>query len=133
MMNGMLIEKTSPYSVDKTTELIVAETERQNWKVPAVHDLQQTLAKSGKVVMPVKVIELCKPELAGKILEMNHERSISVFMPCRISVYEKEDGKTYLSVLNAQAMAAFLPASVALTMIEAAEGSLSIIEAALNA
>ncbi|MBK7030388.1 MAG: DUF302 domain-containing protein [Bacteroidales bacterium] len=131
-MSGLLIEKASPYSLEKTAELIVAESERQNWKVPAVHDLQQTLAKSGKVVMPVKVIELCKPELAGKILELNHERSISVFMPCRISVYEKEDGITYLSVMNAEAMAGFLPESVAGIMVEAATGSLSIIDAALG-
>lgn len=131
-MSGILIEKASPYNVEKTAELIVAESERQNWKVPAVHDLQQTLAKSGKVVMPVKVIELCKPDLAGKILELNHERSISVFMPCRISVYEKEDGITYLSVMNAEAMTGFLPESVAGIMVDAATGSLSIIDAALG-
>jgi len=132
-MSTLLIEKTSPYSMEKTVELIVAECERQNWKVPAVHDLQQTLAKSGKIVMPVKVIELCKPELAGKILELNHERSVSVFMPCRISVFEKQDGKTYLSVMNAEAMAGFLPDSIAVTMAEAAHGSVAIIEAATGA
>jgi uncharacterized protein (DUF302 family) len=127
----MLIEKQSLYNVEKTAEMIVGEAEKQQWRVPAVHDLQQTLAKSGKVVMPVKVIEICKPELAGKILEMNHERALSVFMPCRISVYEKEDGKTYISVINVHAMAPIIPALVSATMIEAAEGTERIIDAIL--
>ncbi len=130
MMNAMLIEKTSLYSVEKTAELIIAEAERQNWKVPAVHDLQQTLAKSGKMVMPVKVIEICKPDLAGKILEMNHERTVSVFMPCRISIFEKADGITYLSVMNAEAMVGFMPESISGVMVDATRGTLAIIDAA---
>jgi uncharacterized protein (DUF302 family) len=131
-MQEILVERTSPYSVNTTVELIVAESERQNWKVPVVHDLQQTLARSGKNVMPVRVIELCKPDLAGSILELNHERSFSVFMPCRISVYAKEDGTTHLSVMNAEMMAAFIPGAIAVAMVEAAKGSLGIIDVALK-
>jgi uncharacterized protein (DUF302 family) len=129
----MIIEKRSPYNVEKTVEMIVEEAEKQQWRVPAVHDLQQTLAKSGKVVLPVKVIEICKPDLAGKVLEMNHERAVSVFMPCRISVYEKEDGNTYISVMNVQAMAPLIPESVSATMIEAANGTEKIIDAIVEA
>jgi uncharacterized protein (DUF302 family) len=130
-MNNMLIENSSPFDVDKTVDLIVAEAEKQNWKVPAVHDLQQSLAKSGKIVDPVKVIEICKPELSSQILELNHERAMSVMMPCRISVYQKEDGKTYIALLNAESMVQSLTETVARTMVAASEESLQIVRYAL--
>jgi len=131
-MNELLIEKQSQFSIEKTVELIVAEAERRNWRIPAVHDLQQTLAKSGKIVMPVKIIELCKPEHSGKMLELNHERAISVMMPCRISVFEKEDGITYIALMNAAAMAASMPETISGTMIAAANETEQIIEVVIK-
>ena len=76
--NQLVVEQSSIYSFDKTVDLLVAEAERKEWKIPAVHDLQQSLAKSGKIVRPVKVIEICKPQYSGQILELNHERIKSV-------------------------------------------------------
>ena len=40
------------------------------------------------------VFELCKPSIAAKILNVRPE--LSIFMPCRISVFDK-DGVTYVS------------------------------------
>ena len=131
-MEQLLIENASPYSFDKTVEKILAEAGKRNWRIPAVHDLQQTLANSGKFVKPVKVIELCKPEYSGKMLELNHERAISVMMPCRISVYEKEDGLTYAGLMNAAAMASSLPETIQGTMIAAADESQAIVMAAIS-
>ena len=94
MSNGnFIIEQVSIYDFDQTVEKIVKEAERREWKVPATHDLQQSLAKSGKTVKPVKIIEICKPEYSGQMLELNHERIMSVMMPCRISVYVKDTGE----------------------------------------
>jgi uncharacterized protein (DUF302 family) len=131
-MNNLLIEKKSPFGVDRTVELIVTEAELRNWRIPVVHDLQQTLSKAGKVVMPVKVIELCKPEFSGKMLELNQERAISVMMPCRISVYEKEDGKAYVALMNTAMFAASLPETLSETMVNAAEESMLIVDSALE-
>ena len=107
--NKYVIEKISKYDFDRTVDLLVAEAERREWKVPAVHDLQQSLAKSGKTVKPVKVIEICKPAYSGQMLEMNDERIMSVMMPCRISVYVKDDGKTYIALVDGAEMAAGQP------------------------
>ena len=126
--NQFIIEETSRYDFAHTVEKLVAESERREWKVPFVHDLQQSLAKSGKTVKPVKVIEICKPEYSGKMLELNDERIISVMMPCRISVYEKEDGKTYIAVVNAGNMASNLPDNIASVMKSAADESLEIVK-----
>ena len=54
------------------------------------------------------------------MLEKNHERIASVMMPCRISVYEKEDGKIYISMINGHALAAAMPPSTIDIMSQAA-------------
>jgi uncharacterized protein (DUF302 family) len=126
--NQLVVEHPSRFEFGKTVDLLIAESERRDWKVPAVHDLQQSLAKSGKAVRPVKVIEICKPQYSGKMLELNDERIISVMMPCRISVYEKEDGKAYVSLINAGELASGLPAIIAGVMKEASDETFEIVK-----
>ena len=68
----LIIEQESPFDVETTVEKIIAEAIAKEWQNPATHDLQQSLAKSGKIVRPVQVIEICKPEYSGRMLEKNH-------------------------------------------------------------
>jgi uncharacterized protein (DUF302 family) len=96
----MLLESLSPFGFEKTTEKLSEVIARKEWRMPAVHDLQQTLRNAGKEVRPVKVFEICKPKFSGRILELDQERIASNLMPCRISVYERADGRTYISRLN---------------------------------
>jgi len=102
----MFIENESIYgfneTVDKLTEAIVTI----GWKVSHIHDLQETLHKNSYKVLPIKVLELCKPAYSVKLLERDKERLYSSLMPCRISVYETSDGKTRISRMNSGAMAA---------------------------
>jgi len=119
--NKYVIEQSSKYNFDKTVDLLITEAERREWKVPAVHDLQQSLAKSGKTVKPVKVIEICKPAYSGQMLELNDERIMSVMMPCRISVYVKDDGKTYMALVDGDEMAAGQPGKIARIMKAASD------------
>jgi uncharacterized protein (DUF302 family) len=123
----LIIERESRYNFDSTVEKITAEAESRDWKVPAIHDLQQSLAKSGKDVRPVKVIEICKPRYSGQMLELSDERIISVMMPCRISVYEKDNGKNYVSVINAGELSSSLPGNIAKVMKEASDETLEIV------
>ena len=93
--NQIFIEQVSPFDVTITVEKIIASASQKEWKNPAVHNLQQSFAKEGKVMKPVQVIELCKQQYSGFMHEKNRERVASIMtMPCRISVYEKEDGMT---------------------------------------
>jgi uncharacterized protein (DUF302 family) len=124
----LVIEQRSKFDFGKTVDLLVAEAGRREWNIPAVHDLQQSLAKSGKNVRPVKVIEICKPKYSGQMLELNDERIISVMMPCRISVYEKEDGKTYVGLINAGDLATGLQATIARVMKEASDETFEIVK-----
>jgi uncharacterized protein (DUF302 family) len=61
------------------------------------------------------------------MLELNDERIISVMMPCRISVYEKEDGITYIGLINAGDLATGLQATIARVMKEASDETFEIV------
>ena len=98
--NQLIIEHVSLFDVTVTVEKLIEVAKHKGWQNPAVHNLQQSLAKSGKDVLPVEVVEICKPDYSGSMLEKNDERIVSVLMPCRISVYEKTDGKTYVALLD---------------------------------
>jgi uncharacterized protein (DUF302 family) len=125
--NNFITEKASRYNFDETVDLLRSGAETDGWSVPAIHDLQLSLAKAGKHIRPVKVIEICKPAYSGQMLELSHERIISVMMPCRISVYEKEDGKVYIALLNAASMAAGLPANIAKVRKDASDDTFNLV------
>lgn len=128
MVKELVHEQKSKFGFDKTVDLLIAEAEKRDWKVPAVHDLQQSLAKSGKTVRPVKVIEICKPQYSGQMLELNHERIVSVMMPCRISVYIKDDGKTYTALINGGEIASGLAENIARVMKAASDETMEIVK-----
>jgi len=101
----LFLENESKYNFSETVEKLTAEIVKQNWKVSAVHDLQETLKKSGTEALPIKVFALCHPKHSSKILVKDDERIVSSLMPCRVSVYEKSNGKTYISRINAGVLA----------------------------
>ena len=125
--NQFIVEQVSPFDVPTTVGKLVATALQKGWQNPATHNLQQSLAKSGKEVRPVQVVEICKPDFSGKMLERNHERIFSVLMPCRISVYEKEDGKAYIALLDTSAMSAGMPEMVVAAMTAASDESFEIV------
>ncbi|MBS2213428.1 DUF302 domain-containing protein [Carboxylicivirga mesophila] len=100
----MLVESQSMYSFEETLERLQAAVDEKGWKTPHVHDLQATMAKFNYDVNKVKVMEVCKPDIAQLILSKDDERIASTLMPCRISVYEKSDGNVYVSRLNSVKM-----------------------------
>ena len=101
----MMLEDASRYDFATTVDKITASAAEAGWKNPATHDLQNTIKNFGKNILPVKIIEICHPKHSSRLLELDNERIVSTFMPCRISVYEKSDGKVYISRLNAASLA----------------------------
>jgi uncharacterized protein (DUF302 family) len=130
--NQMIIEKVSPWDFEKTVELLTGAALKKKWNIPATHDLQQSLANSGKTVNSVKVLEICKPVYSGKMLEKNDERIASVLMPCRISVYLKEDSKTYVAMINMAALAVGLPLKVREVMTIASDEVNEIVDSVIS-
>ena len=128
----MLLEDESKYDFDKTVEVLIQSIDDHDWKLPAVHDLQETMHKYGKDVRKVKVFELCHPDHAEQILKESEERIVSSMMPCRIAIYEKADGKVYISRMNSSLMASTMGGVIKKTMSVAAAENEAILEAIIK-
>ena len=104
--NLMLNEQQSPYSFDQTVDRIVTNAREQGWVVPKIYDFQKSLAKH-KQADPgrIKVLKICQPKYAARMLRGDESKFVSAMMPCSISVYEKSDGRTYVSSVNMSLMA----------------------------
>jgi uncharacterized protein (DUF302 family) len=118
-MKNLFIESTSQYDFEQTIETLSGIILSNGWNISVTLDLQASLNKSGIDVLPVKVIELCNPNLASRILQNSATRIYSSMLPCKISVYGKDNGKTCLSVLNSGAFATLIGGTVEGVMTEA--------------
>ncbi|MBP7369553.1 MAG: DUF302 domain-containing protein, partial [Paludibacteraceae bacterium] len=104
-MEEFFLEKKSKFSFHKTLSELTNAIQEGGWRLVYVHDLQETMARNNKEVLPVKVLELCSPYHAYSILGKDEWRTFSSMMPCRISIYEKSDGNTYVSQMNISMLA----------------------------
>ncbi len=98
----MCTETLSPYSVEETAQKIKQSALATGWVVPSISKLQKSIKEhGGGELPPVNLINLCHAEHAFNLLKSDANKYISVMMPCTISVYQKSDGKTYISAMNA--------------------------------
>jgi uncharacterized protein (DUF302 family) len=116
----MFREDKSSMDFDNTVKKVEEAATAMGWKIPAIHDLQATMKKFEKDVRAVKVFEICHPDHSYKILSSSEERIVSNMMPCRIAVYEKEDGSIWISRMNSGVVAKPLNRLVRETMTDAA-------------
>jgi len=115
----MVFENRSRYDMEESLDHLAVAVDAAGWKVTHIHDFQATLAKSGHQVRPIRVFEICRPELAVQVLSGGDERRVAEMMTCRISVYEKPDGQVYISRLNTRLMSRFFGGIIKKTMKEA--------------
>ena len=125
----MLKEAESSYDFETSVEVFEQTAEEMGWKIPTVHDMQATMDGFGKEVRSSKVFELCHPEHAYEILKLDDERIVSSMMPCRVAIYEKSDGKTYVSWMNTSLMGNMMGGVVADVMGIASQESEKMIGA----
>lgn len=128
----MFKEDKSNYDFQTTIEEIEKSVADANWKIPHVNDLQATMQKFGKDVRQVKVYEICQPEHAYKILSQNDERIVSSLMPCRVAIYEKEDGSVYVSRMNASLLSKPMNKLIRNTMGDAGEETEQILHSIIT-
>lgn len=95
-----LIENESKYNFMETVDSLNKLGNQNGWKIITIHDLQKSLKKNGKEVLSINIIEFCNPEYSYAVLKEDISKQVSALMPCRISVYEKSDGRTYISRIN---------------------------------
>ena len=129
----MILEDESKFATfEETVETFEQSVKDHDWKISTIHDLQKSMAKFGTDVMAVKVFELCHPDHAGRILAKSDERIVSSLMPCRVAIYEKADGKVYISRMNSGLMASTMGGIIPEVMDEAASQNEEILEAVLS-
>ena len=128
----MLIEDESKYGFEETAIVLEKSIADNGWATPKVHDLQKAMNKFGHDVMSVKVYEICHPSHANKILQVDDERIVSTLMPCRIAIYEKSDGKTYISRMNSALMSKAMSSLIEEVMTDAGNESEKIMNAIIK-
>ena len=99
----MLIEVESPLGFDETMIKLEENAKYAGWKVPSKWkvNFQKNLMKvTGTDIGKNKVLKMCEPAAAAKMLVHDEYKRLTTMMPCTIAVYEKSDGKTYISLMN---------------------------------
>jgi uncharacterized protein (DUF302 family) len=104
----MLIERPSPLGFEETLERIEENAREMGWKVPEKWkvDFQRNFKKiTDTDIGPNRVLKMCEPFAAAKLLVKDEYKQLAAMMPCTIAVYQKSDGKTYIAMMNLDAMA----------------------------
>jgi len=103
----MVIERASPLGFEETIVKLIENAKGLGWKVPKKwkKNFQKNLKRVAKVdIGKGLVIEMCEPHAAAKLLVHDQHKKFLSMMPCTVAVYEKSDGKVYLSMMNIQMM-----------------------------
>ena len=101
----MFIKRESRYNIIESASKIESGFTEANWKIMHVHHLHNSLKNKGYEVLPVIVMEVCRPDYSVKMLSLDNERIYSSLMPCRLSIFKTSDGKTWISRMNSGALA----------------------------
>ncbi len=115
MPSMMIIKHRSKYDVEKTVQELTAAIEEQGWVHSGTKNMNKGLAKQGKTLKPlVRLVALCHPEYAKSVLST--DRYVSCLMPCKIAVYEGDDGQVYISKMNTGLMGKLFGGNIARVM-----------------
>jgi uncharacterized protein (DUF302 family) len=100
-------EITSTYDFDKTVEVITSRINKQEgWHVTGIIDQQkEVLENGGSDVGKVKIIKFCNGKLSGEMLSKDESKYMAAKMPLSIAVYENEDGRVVIGLMNGYVMA----------------------------
>lgn len=128
----LFIESESRFGFDVTVKVLEDTITGNGWKVIIVHDLQASMKKAGKEVLSIKVFEVCNPKHSYRLLSEDDKRIYSSLMPCRFSVYEKADGKVYVSRMNTIILSKQIGGLVEEVMIDATNETETFLKSVLK-
>jgi len=120
----MLKEYESPFGVEETAARVQANIqglENRGWKLSALRNPAKAVAAGGTNVLPVLLVEACSTKYSAPLLKEDETRILSILMPCTITIYKKDNGKTYIGTMNSGLMGKMFGAKVAAVMAEVAK------------
>lgn len=128
MMPSMMFnEVQSPFGFEETIARIQhniadnPELKEKGWAISGLRNPAKAVQTDGGNVLPVMMIEACSTKYSAPILKEDTVRFLSILMPCKISVYKKQDGKTYIGTMNAGLMGKMFGPMVGEVMSHVAE------------
>jgi uncharacterized protein (DUF302 family) len=112
----MIHEKESPLGYTETIQHLESTITSNGWIISRTLDLQKSMDKQEKNIPPVTLLKICQADYADQILNTDDAMYVSVMMPCGIAIYQKSDGKTYVSTMNTGLMGRMFGGVVAKVM-----------------
>ena len=112
----MVQEYPSPFSIEETAARIQGNIQEAGWDLSGLRSPSNTIRRLGATVPNVLLVEACKPDYSKPILKEDETRILSILMPCTVTVYEKEDGKVYIGLMNTGLMGHLFGSTVASVM-----------------
>lgn len=113
MSKMMFTERLSPFGLEETVARIQHNVEEDpvlkanGWALAGLRNPAKAVQNDGGNVLPVLMVEICSTKYSAPILKDDDQRILSILMPCKISVYKKQDGKVYIGTMNAGLMGRF--------------------------
>ncbi|NWG87411.1 MAG: DUF302 domain-containing protein [Hydrogenophilaceae bacterium] len=106
MPSLMFQEQVSPFGFEETIARIQHNIVKNpnGWALSGLRDPAKAIQADGGNVLPVTMIEACSTKYSAPILKTDNRRYLSILMPCKISVYKKNDGKVYIGNMNSGLM-----------------------------
>jgi uncharacterized protein (DUF302 family) len=107
MMGSMMFnERVSPFGLEETVARIQQNIQAtgKGWSLAGLRNPAAAVKADGGNALPVLMIEACSTNYSGPILNEDSVKFLSILMPCKISVYKKNDGKIYIGTMNAGLM-----------------------------
>ena len=104
MMGGMMFnERVSPFGLEETVARIQQNIEAtgKGWALAGLRFPTKAVQADGGNALPVIMVEACSTKYSGPILNEDSVKFLSILMPCKISIYKKNDGKVYIGTMNA--------------------------------
>jgi uncharacterized protein (DUF302 family) len=102
----MFNEHVSPFGMEETVARVQHNIQDtgNGWALSGLRNPAKAVQSDGGNVLPVMMIEACSTKYSGPILKEDSVRFLSILMPCKVTVYKKNDGKVYIGTMNAGLM-----------------------------
>lgn len=115
MPGMMIVTRPSPLGFEETVTRLESSIEEQGWVHSGTRNMNKSLSKHGTEFEPrVRLVALCHPDYAESVLST--DRYVSCLMPCKIAVWEGDDGGVYLSKMNTGLMGKMFGGNIARVM-----------------
>ena len=100
----------------------------ENWTIISTYDNKERYSSEGEL-LNYKVIQICHPETAYKILIDDETKYMGGMIPLKLCIYEKNSGGVFMSFMNTEMMSdMFDDESISSTILECSEELIEYID-----